>query len=76
LNPPPGQQRGCHADAGAKRRPHFASQQGLAAQHAMLVGKREPHGLEFEFLDVALEAHRHARLLGAPQSVTLDEAGS
>ena len=47
---------------------------GLAAQDAVLIGKRQPHDLERVLLDQLLGPRRGLELLVAPQAVALDEA--
>ena len=52
----------------------FRCEQRLAAQHAVLVGERKPHDLQFFFLDDALDLRGGFGLRVAPQAVTLDKA--
>ena len=61
-----------HGDAGAHRAGDFGGEQGLAAQHAVLVGERETD-LQFSFLMRSICAAALVRV--APQVVTLDKAG-
>ena len=51
-----------------------ARHDGLAAQDAVLVGKRQPHDLEPVLLDQLVGLDRGLELLVAPQPVALDEA--
>ncbi len=66
------QDQGCGAgDAGAQRTHCLAGNQGLAADHAMRIGKAEAHHIDF--VDPLDDLLRSRRLLGAPQSVPRNE---
>ena len=61
------------ATAVAHRARGVGRHQGLAAQDAVLVGKRQPHHFEPVLFDQPLGAGRGLELLVAPQAVALDE---
>ncbi len=69
-----GEQRGGHGAAVAHRGRGVARHHCLAAQDAVLVGKRQPHDLEPVLLDRFLGLDRRLELLVVPQPVALDEA--
>ena len=68
-----GEQRGGDRAAVAHHLGGVAGDDGLAAQDAVLVGKREPHDLEALLLDQPLGPRGGLELLLAPQTVALDE---
>ncbi len=53
----------------------FGSEQGLAAQHAVLVGEGEAHDFKLVLLIARSMSVAALGLRGAPQTVALDEAG-
>ncbi len=69
-----GQQRGRDGAAVAHDAGGVGRHRGLAAQDAVLIGKRQPHDLEPVLLDQAFGPRRSLELLVAPQAVAFDEA--
>ena len=69
-----GEQRGGDRAAVAHHVRGLARHHRLAAQDAVLVGKRQPDDLEPVLLDQLLGVGRRLELLVAPQPVALDEA--
>ncbi len=68
-----GQERGRHGHAAVQHRRPVGGDHRLAAQHAVLVGEREPHQFKLAFLDRLLDRLGVARLFVGPQTVALDE---
>ena len=69
-----GEQRRRHGDAAAHQRRGVGGDDGLAAQHAMLIGERKPHQLQLVFPDRLLDRLGFPRLIFGPKTVALDEA--
>src|SRR6476646_6265268 len=69
-----GKQRGGHGAAVAHDRGRLVCHDGLSAQDAVLVGKREAHDLKPVFLDPLVGFDGGFELFVVPQSVALDEA--
>src|SRR6266851_6686540 len=65
----------CHRESAAlAHHPRqFASDHRLAAQHSMLIGKREPDDFQLVRLDKLLDLVRGFRPLVGPQTMTFDE---
>ena len=68
-----GKERRRHGDAARHRAQRVGGHQSLAAQHAVLVGKREAHQFELVALDLLRDGLGLPRLFGGPETVTLDE---
>ncbi len=68
-----GEQRRRHRDTVAHRARGVSRHQRLAAQDAVLVGKRQPHHFEPVLFDQPLGPRRRLELLVVPQAVALDE---
>jgi hypothetical protein len=69
-----GEQRAGDRAALAQRTRGIRRHDGLAAQDAVLIRKRQPHDLERVFRDQLVDAAGGLDLFVAPQPVTLDEA--
>ena len=68
-----GEHRGGDGAAAFERGERLACDQRLAAQDAVLIGKRQADGFEFLFFDDAAQAARRLLLLARPKTVTLNE---
>src|SRR5581483_11168011 len=68
-----GEQRRRHGDAVLHGARGFRSDQGLATQHAVLVGKRETNQFELVLLDRLDSLARGFGLLVGPKTMTLDK---
>ena len=69
-----GKQRARQGDAFVEGLRRLGDDEGLAAQHAVLVGKRKPHHLQAARLEFAHQPVGRGELRAGPQPVPLDKA--